>query len=76
VRHPVNCGNQLRQVLFHDCPDYFEVNLEVVVHDHVAKAGNGAPRYFKLRCPKAIAEPLGRFRDGLKIAYHGVLHQV
>ena len=76
VRHPLTSRSRLREVLFHDSADYFEVDLEIFVQEHVAKAGNGAPRYFRLRCPEAITQPLGRFRDGLQIAYHRVLHQV
>ena len=55
--------------------DCLEVDLEVVMHRQVAKAGDSTPRYFRLGCLEAITEPLRRFRDGLQIAYYGVLHQ-
>ena len=50
VHHPVNGGGQLRQVLLDDTPDRFQVDLQVVVSEHVAETGYRPPRHLGLRC--------------------------
>ena len=74
MRHPVDCTNRRWQVLLRDAPDRLEVDLEVVMHKHVAKASDSTLRHFGLGSLEAVTEPLRRFRDGLQIAYYGFLH--
>ena len=46
-QHALEGGTQRGQVLFDDKPDGIQIDPQITVHDHVAKAGEFAPRHLR-----------------------------
>ena len=76
TNHPVNRLGQPRQFPVDDTPDYFEVDSEVAVDDHVAKTRDRAPRNVGFGGLNTVTQPLRGLSDGMQVTKDGVLHEV
>jgi hypothetical protein len=75
LRHAFNRLGQRWQVLFDHQPDRSEVNAQITMHDHISKPGKFAPRNLRFGEFDFTGQALARFRQGLSISDHCVLHQ-
>ena len=63
---------ELRQFLFNDSPNDFQVHAEIIVNDFVAHAGELLPRDFWFARPCFVRELLDSLADDFERAQRGV----
>ena len=66
--HTGKCRRERWQILIDDEPDCREVDPEIAMHDHVAKAGQLTPRHLRLGSPDVFGQALARFGERLQVA--------